>query len=108
MNKIFYDHLIYREEVIAAIDKHKIAVEEREELVQLADETLHHHVLDVILSNLPQEKHEEFLVKFHNTPFDEKLLDYLKKEIADIEEKIATEAKKVKSELLAEIKRAKR
>lgn len=108
MNKIFYDHLVVREEIIAELDKHVIAVEEREELVQLVDENLHHHVLDVILSSLPVEKHEEFLVRFHNTPFDERLLDYLKEMDKDIEEKITEVAKKVKSELLAEIKRAKK
>lgn len=108
MSKIFYDHLVVREEIIAELDKHVIAVEEREELVQLADETLHHHVLDIILSSLPAEKHEEFLVKFHNTPFDEKLLDYLKEIDKDIEQKISSEAKKVKDELLTEIKRAKK
>ena len=106
MSKIFYDHLVYREEIIAELDKHRISIEEREELVQLVDETIHHHVLDAILSNLPKEKHEDFLVRFHNTPFDDRLLDYLKKEIKDIEKIIQQEAKKIKVELLAEIKRA--
>ncbi len=106
MSKIFYDHLVYREEIIAELDKHQVTIEEREEIVQLVDETIHHHVLDVILTNLPKDKHEEFLVKFLNTPFDDKLLDYLKKQIKDIEEKIQKEAKTIKAELLAEIKRA--
>lgn len=108
MSKIFYDHLVVREEIVAELDKHKISIEEREELVQLVDENLHHHVLDTILSNLSKEKHEEFLVKFHNTPFDIGLLDYLKVEIDDIEEKIKEVAKKVKKELLSEIKRARK
>lgn len=108
MSKIFYDHLVVREEIIAEIDKHQITIEEKDELVQLVDETLHHHVLDTILSALPKEKHENFLIKFHNTPFDQRLLDYLKNEIGDIEEQIKNVAKKVKTELLAEIKRAKK
>ncbi len=108
MSKIFYDHLVVREEIVAELDKHKISIEEREELVQLVDENLHHRVLDTILSNLSKEKHEEFLIKFHNTPFNMGLLSYLRGEITDIEEKIADVAKKVKSELLSEIKQAKK
>jgi len=108
MTKVFYDHLVVREEIIAEIDKHVLAIEEREELVQLVDENLHHQVLDIILSSLPREKHEEFLIRFHNTPHDENLLDYLKRHDTEIEKKITEEAKKIKSELLAEIKRAKK
>lgn len=108
MSKIFYDHLVAREEVTAELDKTEISLEERTELVSIIDETLHHHVLNTILAHLPAEKHEEFLKKFHQAPHDEKLLDYLKKEAKlDIEEKIREDTKKVKAELLAEIKRAK-
>lgn len=108
MTKIFYDHLVVREEVIAQLDKHKIAVEEREELVTLIDETLHHHVLNTILTNLPKEKHEKFLEEFHKAPHNPKLLDFLRQEKADIEEKIMAKAKKIKAEMVAEIKRAKK
>ncbi len=101
MAKIFYDHLVVHEEITAELDKYNIRVEEKEELIQLVDQTLHHHVLDVILTHLPKEKHEEFLTKFHKAPHDESLLDYIK----DFEEEIIKEAKKVKLELLAEIKK---
>ncbi len=109
MSKIFYDHLVIREEVIAELDKHEVDSDSREELVRHIDAVLHHHVLDVILSHLPSEKHEKFLTAFHASPHDEKLLEYLKSEVEeDIEEKIKVEAEKVKKELLAEIKRAKK
>lgn len=107
--KIFYDHLVAREEIIAVLDKHKLAVEEREELVALIDEHLHHHVLDTILTHLPRAKHKEFLEKFHKNPADEGLLVYLRESVeVDIEAEIASRAKKVKSELLSEISRARK
>ena len=107
--KLFYDHLVLKEDLIVELEKHKLAVEEREELVALVDENLHHHVLDTILTHLPKEKHQDFLKKFHNAPHDEKLLEYLKTEtVVDIEEEIKTRARKTKAELLAEIKRARR
>ncbi len=109
MAKIFYDHLILIEEISTELEQYSLSADEKEELLRLADEALHHHVLETILTHLPEEKHEKFLTAFHKTPYDRKLLDYLKKEIEeDIEEKIRAEAAKVKKEILAEIRRAKK
>lgn len=106
MAKIFYDHLTITEEVTVELDHYQIDKEEKEEIIQLIDENIHHRVLDVILQKLPKEKHEEFLRQFTLSPEDNKLLDYLRQEIADIEELIIAEANTVKKELLAEIKRS--
>lgn len=109
MAKVFYDHLVLIEEITAELDAYSLPKEERAELLQLIDENIHHRVLDTILQHLPPQKHEHFLTKFHRSPHDQKLLEYLKQEInADIEEKIKEEAKKIKSDLLSEIKRARR
>ncbi len=104
--KIFYDHLVLREEITTELDKYELTVEQREDILTVVDQTLHHEVLDVILTSLPTEKHELFLKKFHQNPTDERLLDYLKGQVADIDEQIQNAAKKVKKEILAEIKRA--
>jgi hypothetical protein len=108
MAKIFYDHLTVTEEIVTELDKYKITSVEKTEIVELIDENVHHSVLNVILKNLPKEKHEEFLLAFHHRPHDPDLLEYLKKEIKDIEKIITDEANKVKKELLAEIKNAQR
>lgn len=108
MTKIFYDHLTITEELIFELDGFQIDQIEREEIIRLVDENIHHRVLDIILKKLPKEKHEEFLTKFHNNPGDNKLLDELKKDIADIEKLISEEASKVKKEILKEIKNAQR
>lgn len=107
MSKIFYDHLIGLEEISLELKGYSLQAEEYEELVKIADETLHHHVLNVILTHLPKEKHRFFLETFYTTPHDKKLLDFLKKEATpEIESKIIAEAKKVKDEILSEIRRA--
>ena len=109
MSKIFYDHLVVRGEVIIELDRYHFSVEEKEELVKIIDETLHHHVLDTILTHLPKEKHPEFLKKFHAVPHDEKLLEYLKIEAdIDIEAKIRSRSQKAKKVLFEEIKRSKK
>lgn len=107
MTKIFYDHLTVTEEITSVFDSYSVPIEERKELEELIGQTVHHEVLNTILTHLPKEKHDHFLTKFHAAPHDKELLDYLKKEIKiDIEKEITLQATKIKKELLEEIKRA--
>ncbi len=109
MSKIFYDHLIVIEEITAVLDNHSIVAEKRQEVLTIADQTMHHHVLDVILTNLPKEHHEAFLTRFHRAPHDEGLLSFLKEKTAvDIEKEIVNEAQKVRKEIIALIEKANR
>lgn len=103
--KLFYDHLIIREEVHKELKKCNLLVEEHIEIMRLTDEAIHLEVLDVILASLPEEKHKEFLEEFHGAPHNEKLLEYLN---PGIESKIKERAKKVKEELFKEIKKSKK
>lgn len=107
--KLFYDHLVLKEEIFAELDKYHLTVKESEELVEIINETVHHHLLDEILTHLPKEKHQEFLKKMHTAPHDVSLIDYLKIEATgEIEEKIKSRASFAKKALLSEIKRAKK
>jgi hypothetical protein len=109
MSKIFYDQITIVEEIETELNSYQLSSDEKSELLSLVDQTVHHEVLNTILTHLPKEKHEHFLTKFHAAPHDKALLDYLKKEIKiDIEKEIFLQAKKIKRELLAEIKRAKK
>ncbi len=104
--KLFYDHLVFREEISKELRKYNLTVQEHIELVQISDETIHFEILDVIFSNLPKQKHKEFLDKMHQRPHDVKLIEDLKAEINDIEAKIEERAKKAKALILTEIKRS--
>jgi len=77
MAKIFYDYLIKIEEITVELEGYEMTVEEKEEFITLIDETLHNHTLNVILSNLPQERHEDFLSLFYEAPHRPELLDFL-------------------------------
>lgn len=82
---------------------------ELEEILKIADETIHLRVMDVILTHLPKHKHEEFLIKLHHAPHDQKLLEYLEIEAdRDISSKIKEEAEKTKKEILREIEASKK
>ncbi len=108
MAKIFYDHLVAIEEVIAVIDQKKIDPQSRQKLIALVDETLHHHILDTILSSLPGELHERFLTHFHRAPHDPHLLIFLQENSTiDIGGAIQEKARKVKKNLISTIKKSK-
>ena len=106
MSKIFYDHLILIEEITSQFNH--LDVDQRQELEELVDQTFHHHVLDVILTNFPKEHHKDFLTRFHVAPHDEALMSYLEECIdTDIKAEIQKVAQKLKKDLLSEIKKSK-
>ena len=95
--KLFYDHLIIIEEIIAVAGNDS-------KLLDLVDQTLQNEILDVIFTFLPREKHEEFLKKFHGAPHDPLLMQYLKDNSpVNIELAILDRANKTKRKLLREL-----
>lgn len=107
MDKTFLDHLIVIEEVTSELDAYDFPADERDEILGLIHHTTHQHILNVILNHLPKAHHESFLTKYQAAPHDPELLVFLKKEIkADIESEIRLQAKKIKAEILAEIKKS--
>lgn len=107
--KVFYSHLVIIEEVTSELDKWSIPAEEKAEMIQLIEETLHNHTLNVILNHLPGHKHQEFFDNFEKDPANAQMLQWLKSEIsADIETAIKTQAERIKKELLLEIHRSRK
>jgi hypothetical protein len=106
MSKLFYDHLIYLEEVEVEIKKTASSKEEREELWGLVDEIVTHKVLGKVLDKLPRAHHEEFLTLFHKCPHDQiTIFGYLKSKVGEsIEKELQKELKSVSSEILQELK----
>ncbi len=106
MSIIFYDRLIILEGLDKKIKKLVSSNEEIQEIWTMVEELIHHRVLGCILDNLPDHHHPEFLEKFHKSPHDEKLLDFLKEKIdRDMEKVIKNEVKLLKKEILADLKK---
>jgi hypothetical protein len=104
MSKIFFDHLVVFEKIDLEIKNAAKVPEEKEELWQIVDEIVQHHVLICILEELPREHHEDFLDKFHSHPYDSGLIRYLnKKTNSDIEEIIREKVKSLEKEILEDI-----
>ena len=104
MATIFYDSLIDWQKVHDALNEQGIDGEERLEVMEHIEHTVHTEVLLVIISQLPAEKHDEFLEKFDAAPHDPTHLDFLKSHGAvDIETKVKTRADEVLAEVIADL-----
>jgi len=102
--KAFYSHLANLKDLEAEINKFPLSDEEREEIVEIVDDILHHKVLDSILSILPSEHHQKFADWFAETPHDGEILEFLKeKATMDPEMKIMTVTEVVKREIVFDI-----
>jgi len=107
MSKLFFDHLLVLEEIEIHINRNAGSKEEKEELWNLVDGIVQTRVMEVILTKLPRQHHEEFLEKFSNFPHDERLMDYLKEKAGDMEEEIKKEVKLLEEEFTGRKKKKK-
>ena len=106
MSKLFFDHLVYLEEVEIEIRKNSFSKEEREELWGLVDEIVTHKVIEKVLDKIPRESHEEFLELYHKCPHDEQVIfGYLKSKAGEnIEIDLKNDLEFIAKDLIKEIK----
>jgi len=105
--KYFYSHLIEIESVITELDQIELSKDEKEHLAKLLDSSLHHHILDAILSELSDSEKRVFMQ--HITEGNhEQIWRFLNGKIDGVEEKIKKAADGLKNELEKDIKQAKR
>jgi len=102
---IFYDHIILIHEVYSEVESLPLGSEEKREMVEMIEETIHHKIVHRILDHLDEEHHEVFIERFHESPHDKELLKYLKEYIPDVESKIKDAADEVKYDLLKTIRK---
>lgn len=92
--------------ISAEIGDLDLSKDERIHLIQLAEDNIHHTILDAILSELSGEDKKIFLHHLARDDHD-KVWEHLKQKIENIEEKIKTAAESIKKELHRDIKEAK-
>lgn len=106
MAQLFYDHLVDIGKIRIELDKYSLTIVEREEILNIISEHIHHRLLDIVLKKLPKNKHQQFLHQLHHQPHDKRLLKALKTEIDDLERSLKKEIEKIKKDILLEIKRS--
>jgi hypothetical protein len=103
MRKYFYSHLIEIDSIVTALNELSLTDSEKAHLLGIIDSSLHHAILDAILSELSENDKRMFLE--HMTDEDnEKIWKFLNNKVDNIEEKIKKTAKDLKEELHKDIK----
>ncbi len=95
----FYQKYIVIESLADELNKLDLSDEEKIHLSSLVDTSLHHAILDEILSNLNPSDKRVFLQKLNEDPENEELIEFLDEKIDNIEDKI----RKVSGDLVKEM-----
>ncbi len=104
--KQFYSHLIEIQSIIVELDKMDLSYDERLHLSDLVDSSLHHTILDAVLSQLKDEDKLKFIEHFNDGNHD-KLWKLLNEKVDNIEEKIKKASDDLKKEFMSDLKEAK-
>lgn len=105
--KYFYTKYLFLEEFLSEFHTLDLSKEEKSHLSYLVDSSLHHVILDEILSNLKVEDKNIFLNLLKENPENEELIEFLKNKIEGIEEKIKKVSEELIKEMHNDIKKAK-
>lgn len=105
--RYFYSYLIEVESLVGALDELNLKDHHKHNLTSLIDSSLHHTVLDAILSQLSESDKKFFLKRLSEEPESLELMDFLNSRIGKIEDKIRQTADDLKQALHKDIKDAK-
>ena len=106
MAQVFYDHLIDWERLDRELLFLELSSDERLELLELAEESIHSGILLLICEQLSRDKHEEFIERFHSAPHELRHIIYLREHgLDDIERSIRLRSLEVIEEMVETIRR---
>ncbi len=104
---MFYLKLIETNILIEELNAMDLKPEEKAHLTSLIDSSLHHVIIDEVLSNLSEEDKKAFLKLLATEKNHDKVLDFLNSKVEGIEKKIKTVADNLVAELHEDITSAK-
>lgn len=102
MKKHFYSHLVETESLVIELNKLELTDDEKTHLLSIAESSLHHTVLDAILSELSSQDKTLFLHQLA-TENHEEIWKFINSKVDNIEEKIKKTADDLKKELHEDI-----
>jgi len=103
----FYHSIISMESLRVRLDLFEFTPQEREKLMEIAERTLHHSILDLVLSEL-SEKDRKLFLSHHASENHDEIWSLLTGNIKNIEKKIKVTAETVSQKLHRDIKNLKR
>lgn len=105
--KYFFSHIIEVESIIIELDKMDLNQEQKKHLTELIDSSLHHTVLDVVLSEL-QISDKRVFINHLKEGDHSKIWQFLNGKVDNIEDKIKKAADDLKLQLHKDLKEASR
>lgn len=102
MSRKFYSHLVEYQSIIIKLDELELSEDEKQHLAELVDATLHHAVLDAVLSELNESDKESFMKLMH-TGDHTQIWEFLDKRVLRIEDKIQEAAEDLKKKIHQDI-----
>lgn len=105
--KYFFNHLIEIESIIVELDKLDLSKSQKEHLSALIDSSLHHTILDAILSQLSEQQKRVFINHLSEGNHD-KIWQFLNDKIDKVEDKIKQAADQLKEQLRKDLKELKK
>ena len=105
--KQWYSHLVEIESIIIELDQMDLSHEEKLHLAKLVDSSLHHTVLDAVLSELSDSDKRKFVSHLNENDHD-KIWKFLNEKVDNVEVKIKKVAEQLKKELAKDLKEAKK
>ena len=104
MKKHFYTHLIEIDSVYTVLSLANLSSKEQEELMLIIDSTVHHVVIDTVLSDLSEDDKRTFLKHFSSDDHDN-IWIHLNSKTKNIDKKIIKAVNKAKEDFHKDIKR---
>lgn len=107
MKKHFYTHLIEIKTIHISLDEMELEVHEKNELVEIMESTIHHVVVDTVLTELSPEDKKEFFSHLGKDDHD-KMWEFLNTKIKEPHQKIKKAVSAIAKELHTDIHEAKK
>lgn len=100
----FYHSIVSMESLRVRLDLLELSTEEREKLMEVAERTLHHSILDLVLSELSENDRKLFL-SHHASENHDEIWSLLTGNVKNIEKKIKVAAETVSQKLHKDLKK---
>ncbi len=107
MKKQFYTHLIEIDSIHTELETIPLEKHEKDELVAIVHSTIHHVIIETVLSELPEEDGKLFLSHVTEEKHDS-VWELLKQKIEGVEGKITKAIENLKTELHQDIDEVKK
>ena len=105
--KQFYTHLVEIESIVIELDQMDLTKEQKIHLTSIIDSTLHHTVLDAVLSELSDQDKRVFLNHLKEDNHD-KIWKFLNEKVDNVEDKIKKVAEDLKMKLHKDLRESKK